>query len=105
MLLEEVSSSLYATLRPLYIRTHSIELLCQLVYLLRTEIISDHLEQRGKSVEAFTPIVLRMLQDIQERLTFLAQSFIRAMISSYEPEPQDLNYPQRLLGTHVTCHT
>ena len=101
-LLEGFSSSLYESFRPIFIRSHNIEMLCSLVYMLKTEIINEQLVTRGKSVEAFKPIVDRMLQDVQERLTFLAQTYIRDEITSYLPLPEDLNYPEKLSETDTT---
>jgi hypothetical protein len=95
-LLEGFSSSLYESFRPIFIRSHNIEMLCSLVYMLKSEIINEQLVTRGKSVEAFKPIVDRMLQDVQERLTFLAQTYIRDEITGYVPSPADLNYPEKL---------
>ncbi len=70
--------------------------------MLKTEILSEQLEQRGKSVEAFRPIVSRMLQDVQERLTYLAQTYIRDEISGYVIQAADLNYPEKLLTQQTT---
>jgi hypothetical protein len=73
--------------------------------MLKTQIISEHLEQRGKSVEAFRPIVERMLQDVQERLIFLAQTYIRDEISGYVASPADLMYPEKLMQQEAESTT
>lgn len=94
--MEVFSTSLYDAFRPIYIRSHNIENLCQLVYLLRTEILDEKLGQKGQSVEAFKPIVKRMLQDVQERLTYLTFLYIRDEIKTFIPSQTDLDYPRRL---------
>lgn len=45
----------------------------------------------------FIPYILRMLQDIQERIIFLVQTFIRDEIYTYIPNINDLNYPDNLV--------
>lgn len=115
-LLESFSTILYDSLRPLYIRSRNIEMLCQVVYLLKTEISVEQLEQRGylcvllpnvpgDSVVPFKAIVRRMIQDVQERLTFLAQTYIRDEIAAYVPSDEDLDYPKKLAGISVAMET
>ena len=40
-----------------------------------------------------------VLQDAQTRLFFKAQSIIQAEIRYYTPRPEDLAYPEKLVGT------
>ena len=40
-----------------------------------------------------------VLQDAQTRLFFKAQSIIQAEIRYYAPKPEDLAYPEKLVGT------
>ena len=40
-----------------------------------------------------------VLQDAQTRLFFKAQSIIQAEIRYYVPKPEDLAYPDKLVGT------
>lgn len=35
-------------------------------------------------------------QDIQSRLVFKAQAYIRTELESFQPKPEDLDYPKRL---------
>ena len=48
-------------------------------------------------MKAISPLVNRMLEDIQERLVFLAQTFVTDEISYYKPSTDDLDYPGKLV--------
>lgn len=39
-----------------------------------------------------------ILQDAQTRLVFKAQSVVQSDIKHYSPQPEDLRYPQRIIG-------
>jgi conserved oligomeric Golgi complex subunit 3 len=43
-----------------------------------------------------------VLQDAQTRLFFKAQSVIQSEIRHYQPKPEDIAYPQKLLGK-ISC--
>jgi hypothetical protein len=62
------------------------------------------MSKRGESVAAFKPIVTKIIQDIQERLIFVAQTFIHDRIANYEPNSNDLDFPNKLLkGNSKIC--
>jgi len=42
-----------------------------------------------------------ILQDAQTRLVFKAQSVVQSDIKYYSPQPEDLQYPQRITGTSL----
>jgi hypothetical protein len=65
--------------------------------LILTFFITEQIAKRGESVVAFKPIVTKIIQDIQERLIFVAQTFIRDRIANYEPNSNDLDFPNKLL--------
>lgn len=46
----------------------------------------------------FRLVVNRLLEDAQERLIFLSQTFIRDEIVNFVPSSEDLNYHKRLEG-------
>lgn len=46
---------------------------------------------------AFKPVVTRLIEDVQERLIFVAQTYMRDKITDYVPKPADLNYPDKLI--------
>ncbi|EGC29162.1 hypothetical protein DICPUDRAFT_159298 [Dictyostelium purpureum] len=95
-LLDEYSHQLYDTLRPVYIHIHSFETLCNLAHLIRNELIDDIVLKSVKYSNGFKNSVERMLQDIQERLIFIIETYIRDEIRTYIPKPEDLDYPNQL---------
>ncbi|GAM26061.1 hypothetical protein SAMD00019534_092360 [Acytostelium subglobosum LB1] len=95
-LLDEYSQQLYDTIRPIYIHMHSFESLCNLAHLVRNEILEDIIEQSTKYSNGLKLAVQRMLQDIQERLLFLIQTYIRDEIRTFSPKPEDMDYPNHL---------
>eukprot|EP00005_Dracoamoeba_jomungandri_P009292 CAMPEP_0174272876 /NCGR_PEP_ID=MMETSP0439-20130205/52638_1 /TAXON_ID=0 /ORGANISM="Stereomyxa ramosa, Strain Chinc5" /LENGTH=227 /DNA_ID=CAMNT_0015363687 /DNA_START=411 /DNA_END=1091 /DNA_ORIENTATION=+ len=95
-MLEGFTTVLYDNVRPLIIRSHSIDTLCSLTDILNTEVLQDQMSTKGESVASFHPVVTRLLEDVQERLYFLSQTYMRDEISSYFPLPDDLDYPAKL---------
>ena len=47
----------------------------------------------GDAMAPLEPMLQRTLADIQERLTFRAQAFVREEIAGFVPKPADLDYP------------
>ncbi|EFA80151.1 oligomeric Golgi complex component [Heterostelium album PN500] len=95
-LLDEYAQQLYDTVRPVYIHIHSFEELCNLAHLIRNEILDDIIEQSTRYCNGLRLAVQRMLQDIQERLLFLIQTFIRDEIRTFSPSPADIDYPNHI---------
>eukprot|EP00047_Mylnosiga_fluctuans_P015368 m.45508 g.45508 ORF g.45508 m.45508 type:complete len:750 (-) comp5887_c0_seq1:1435-3684(-) len=92
-MLEALSMILYDACRPLYIqKSVSLDTLVELCVVLKAESIED----RGEETAAFVSVAEQMLQDVQQRLVFVSQSFTVSQIKNYDPEPTDLNYPERL---------
>jgi hypothetical protein len=68
---------LYDTLRPRLIYEGNIDSLCELVDILKAEVLGEHLVLRGESVAGMRPILQRILADVHERLAFCARTHIR----------------------------
>jgi hypothetical protein len=49
-------------------------------------------------VSSFKTVARRMIQDVQERITYLAQTYIRDEIINFSPVSEDLDYPNKLNG-------
>eukprot|EP00808_Paulinella_micropora_P007605 g8560.t1 len=96
-LLHSLTTLLYTTLRPRVIHETSLDVLCEVVTILKYEILEDQIALSGGSLRSVEEAVMRLLADIQERLAFLAQEYIRDEIHLYTSRPEDLDYPQRLL--------
>jgi hypothetical protein len=57
---------------------------------------------RGLGRLHISRLLQMVLQDAQTRLFFKAQSIIQAEIRYYVPKPEDLAYPDRLVGASDT---
>jgi hypothetical protein len=97
-LLEGFGDKFYESIRPLFIRAHQVDLLCEAAHTLKSEILFS-IQERGEAVQALQPIISRMLEDIQERLIFLSQNYILENISTFVPSTDDLNYPQKIIAS------
>ncbi|KAI3426341.1 hypothetical protein D9Q98_008714 [Chlorella vulgaris] len=95
-LVDPLCTLLYDAVRPALITVQDIDGLCELVDILRTEVMEEQLGRRGDAVAPLEPMLQRTLADIQERLTFRAQAFVREEIAGFVPKAGDLDYPERL---------
>ncbi|KAF0700673.1 Aste57867_8851 [Aphanomyces stellatus] len=100
-LIFQLSATLYHTVRPRMIQQHNLEMLCEIIEVLRSEVVETHIRPRGAAAEALEPVVERMVGDAQERLILCTQKFIRDEIEEFVPTPADLNYPDRLQAPSV----
>nr|PNR40884.1 hypothetical protein PHYPA_018287 [Physcomitrium patens] len=95
-LLDPLCTTLYDTLRARFIHEANLDLLFELVDILKGEVLDDKLERRRETVAGLRPTILKTLADMQERLTFRAQTYMRDVIANYIPSADDLDYPARL---------
>lgn len=95
-LVDPLCTALYDILRPKLIHEADLELLCELVDILKGEVLEEELGRRGESVAGLKPTIIRILADVQERLTFRAQTHMRDEIANYLPSSEDLDYPAKL---------
>ncbi|XP_037491030.1 conserved oligomeric Golgi complex subunit 3 isoform X2 [Jatropha curcas] len=95
-LIDPLSTYLYDTLRPKLIHETDVDLLCELVDILKVEVLGEQLSRRSESLAGLCPTLERILADIHERLTFRARTHIRDEIANYIPSDEDLDYPAKL---------
>ncbi|WOK92079.1 conserved oligomeric Golgi complex subunit 3 [Canna indica] len=95
-LINPLSTYLYDTLRPKLIHEANLDSLCELVDILKVEVLGEQLSRRGESLAGLRPTLERILADIHERLTFCARTHIREEIANYRPSDEDLDYPAKL---------
>ena len=90
---------LYDVMRPALVALRDIDVLCELAYVLCTEILQQQQQQGQQQGNGalLHPVLGRMLGDIQERLTYRAQAFIRENVAGFVPTPEELKYPDILL--------
>ncbi|KAJ1295307.1 hypothetical protein BS78_01G214000 [Paspalum vaginatum] len=95
-LMDPLCTHLYDTLRPKLIYEGNIDSLCELVDILKVEVLGEQLSRRGESVAGLRPILQRILADVHERLAFCARTHIREEIANFRPSDEDLDYPGKL---------
>ncbi|KZV25526.1 conserved oligomeric Golgi complex subunit 3 [Dorcoceras hygrometricum] len=95
-LIDPLCTYLYDTLRPKLIHEANFDILCELVDILKVEVLGEQLSRRGESLVGLRPTFERILADVHERLTFRARTYIRDEIANYLPTDDDLNYPAKL---------
>ncbi|KAF7837597.1 conserved oligomeric Golgi complex subunit 3 [Senna tora] len=106
-LMDPLSTYLYDTLRPKLIHETNIDFLCELVDILKVEVLGEQLSRRSESLAGLHPTFERILADVHERLTFRARTHIRdEVIANYIPSDEDLDYPEKLkLSSESTSET
>ncbi|KAG5608589.1 hypothetical protein H5410_019870 [Solanum commersonii] len=95
-LVDPLCTFLYDTLRPKLIHETNLDVLCELVDILKVEVLGEQLSRRGESLAGLRPTLDRILADVHERLTFRARTYIRDEIANYLPSDEDLDYPKKL---------
>ncbi|KAJ4963906.1 hypothetical protein NE237_023845 [Protea cynaroides] len=95
-LIDPLCMYLYDTLRPRLIHEVNLDFLCELVDILKVEVLEEQLSRRSESLAGLRPTLHRILADIHERLTFRARTHIRDEIENYIPFDEDLDYPPKL---------
>ncbi|KAF5841503.1 hypothetical protein DUNSADRAFT_12670 [Dunaliella salina] len=93
---EPLCTLLYDALRPPIIMLQDIDELCEMVDILKHEVLGDQLTKRGSGGEALRPMLTRTLADVQERLIYRCQTFIKEYVVAYIPSPDDIDYPAKL---------
>ncbi|XP_028759979.1 conserved oligomeric Golgi complex subunit 3 [Neltuma alba] len=105
-LMDPLSTYLYDTLRPKLIHETNIDFLCELVDILKVEVLGEQLSRRSESLAGLHPTFERILADVHERLTFRARTHIRDEIANFIPSDEDLDYPEKLkLSSESTSET
>ncbi|GAU16792.1 hypothetical protein TSUD_200350 [Trifolium subterraneum] len=95
-LMDPLSTYLYDTLRPKLVHETNIDFLCELVDILKMEVLGEQHSRRSESLAGLRPTFERILADVHERLTFRARTHIRDEIANYMPTNEDLDYPEKL---------
>jgi len=95
-MLSEFCHLLYDNLRTRIIHVIHLETLAELVTILKAEMIDEHVKNSAKELATFETVCTQMLEDVQERLVYRTQVYIRNEILSYKPSPGDIAYPEKL---------
>ncbi|KAG6957253.1 hypothetical protein JG688_00011049 [Phytophthora aleatoria] len=97
-LIFQLSGLLYNTVRPQFLAQKDLEVLCEVIQVLRSEVIEAAITPRAALVGYAEPVMHRMIQDAQERLILCMQKYIRDEIEGFVPTPADLDYPAKLVA-------
>ncbi|EGG16934.1 oligomeric Golgi complex component [Cavenderia fasciculata] len=100
-LLDPFTQSMYDYVRPVYIHITDYELLCNLAHIIRNELLEEVISHSTKICLSLKQVFQRMLQDIQERLIYIIQTYIRDEISLHNPTQNDINYPDVLISAQT----
>lgn len=73
---------LYDTLRPKLIHEANLDILCELVDILKVEVLAEQVSRRGESLAGLRPTLERILADVHERLTFRARTHIHDEVTT-----------------------
>jgi hypothetical protein len=98
-LLDPLCTSLYDTLRARFMHEADLDLLCELVDILKGEVLDEQLGRRRESAAGLHPTIMKTLADVQGRLAFRAQTHMRDEIANYLPTAEDLDFPAKLDST------
>ncbi|KAF4321163.1 hypothetical protein JM18_004478 [Phytophthora kernoviae] len=96
-LIFQLSGLLYNTVRPQLLAQKDLEVLCEVIQVLRSEVIEASITPRAALVGFAEPVMHRMIQDAQERLILCMQKYIRDEIEGFVPSSADLDYPAKLV--------
>lgn len=97
-LIFQLSGLLYNNVRPQLIAQKDLEVLCEVIQVLRSEVIEAAITPRASLVGFAEPVMHRMIQDAQERLILCMQKYMRDEIEGFVPSAEDLNYPAKLMA-------
>mmetsp|Transcript_3843 Transcript_3843/g.9758 ORF Transcript_3843/g.9758 Transcript_3843/m.9758 type:complete len:775 (+) Transcript_3843:95-2419(+) len=82
---------LYDILRPYFINVKSITSLCQIINILKVEILDEQFQDKEEALASMRPIMEQIVADVQGRLVYAMQHFIRDEVTLYIPSsPEDL---------------
>lgn len=97
-LLETVADIFYKTLRPVVLSCGSMDSLREIADCLQMDILEPHQQSSRSDLMPVLSVVFRLLKDVQEKLIFRVQTYIRDEIMGYQVRDSDLNYPSVLFG-------
>jgi len=96
-MLQRLCQGLYDLLRPYIISIYHLETLSELCSILKLEMLDDHILSNQNELKAFEIIVKQMLEDVQERLVYRTNIYIKTDILGFAPSSGDLAYPDKLI--------
>lgn len=121
-MLIDTSAALYDDLRPHVVTETHMDTLCELVHVVREEVVEEQVLPQGalalrsagtahrlltplpwdagRAVRALLPTLRRIEGDVQERLLFRVERYVADGIIGWQPTEEALDYPPRLLRVY-----
>lgn len=96
-LLETVADIFYKSARPVVLACDSTDSLREMADCIQMDVLEPHEESERADLMPVLAASYRLHKDVQEKLIFRVQIFIRDEIRGYQVKAQDLNYPALLL--------
>ena len=94
-LMETIADIFYQTMRPLVLACDSIDSLREIAECLQMDVMEP--QRRSKmDLVSFLGMVYRLHKDVQEKLIYRVEMYIRDTIKGYIPVNNDLDYPSLL---------
>eukprot|EP00435_Cladocopium_sp_Y103_P024285 s2578_g5.t4 len=91
-LMETIADIFYQTMRPLVLACDSIDSLREIGDSLQSDVLEPQRQSRIDLV-SFLGMVYRLHKDVQEKLIYRVEMYIRDSIKGYVPSNSDLDYP------------
>lgn len=107
--LNGICGVLYTHLRPLVIQETQLDSLCDMCDVLRFDILEEQVIPRGEALEPMVQVIERIVEDIQERLVYVSQIYIRdhvsvaSKVTKSEVESGDGKYWHPILEKTLLC--
>ena len=96
VLLGNLSNYFHESMRPRVIRESSftqLTLLCEVFF---AQILQQSKDADAERV-AYQAAMTGILEDVQNKLIFRGQEFVRSQVERFVPKPDDLDYPNKLV--------
>lgn len=84
---EEMCAALIDVLRPIVLSVNSLDVLCDVVSVLRDEVLGELAAPRGPSLLPLSRVVASFIGDVQERILFRAEGFVSERVEGFVPTP------------------
>ncbi|CAE8600221.1 unnamed protein product, partial [Polarella glacialis] len=97
-LLETLADVFYRTMRPIVLSCDSIDSLREIADSLQMDVLEPHRQSSKGDLVPVMAVVYRLHKDVQEKLIYRVEMYIRDSIKGYEVSSSDLNYPSALFS-------
>ncbi|CAK9101651.1 unnamed protein product [Durusdinium trenchii] len=94
-LMETIADIFYQTMRPLVLACNSIDSLREIADCLQMDVLEPQ-RRSSDGLVSFLGVVYRLHKDVQEKLIYRVEMYIRDDIKGYVPSSSDMDYPSML---------